>query len=510
MLLKFETAMDASGNPILTDNNPLSPAIPDGSSGGSLDVSDPTFPPAVFVKVDLVYPSSGPALSRTTLTTGQPLRFWSSDTGGNLIVGGPTERFDLSANPHTTLYAELSDGPGAAIGYATLTYNGAGDAVSPVAVSLSLDNLPANEPTAMIASTEFPPDANNDPQYSILHVATPANLPQGATVSLSVNGDVVSNLDVYDEVPASGHRAIIGRDADGQASFCDWTVGNAGSFVPSTLYVVGLSGTNYQQVKFTLSVSLPGQPNNIITATQAATVPGKGGYLVAFDGTWQKQADDSSIVKFKDNYLGADKDYHEGVGVRLVQLNPLTWPNIIPGIASGAVGGPEASAQVTSALDKIEKFYANPVNHGVPIDLIGWSRGAFEAAKLANLIASGIPDLSRPVTIKGRQTYPYKFSPLIRFVGLISPVRKMGKWIGNWGEWPTVLPAGIKSVWEAGDNAPNDVIFTETRITAAAGTAYYFHQYPHPHPFIGYWQPFNAPEVYDAMVAAASAAGAPI
>jgi hypothetical protein len=80
-------------------------------------------------------------------------------------------------------------------------------------------------------------------------------LPVGSTVTLSVNPDVLQNLDVYDNVPGqSGSNIIIGKNAD--ASSYTWTVGDPNTPPPLAVYAVGLSGTDYDQAVFTLSVAL--------------------------------------------------------------------------------------------------------------------------------------------------------------------------------------------------------------------------------------------------------------
>ena len=151
--MTFEAETDANGEPIMVTDNPFSPAPTDGSSssssGDSSDDTDPLPPPANLVKVDLVYPSSGPLVSPITLIAGPTLRFWSSDTEGSPIVGGgPTDRIDFgSTAPPTTLYAELIGNAGAYNDFsAAFSYNGAVSQVMPVAVSLSFAGAEPGDP----------------------------------------------------------------------------------------------------------------------------------------------------------------------------------------------------------------------------------------------------------------------------------------------------------------------------------------------------------------------------
>ena len=113
MQVIYQAPKDAGGNPIMTIDNPDSPApgTPEDSSG------DPTPPPANLVEVDFIYPADYPSLADTTLTVDPSvLRFWSSDTEGSLLAGGAIREASLGLNPPTTIYAELSEGLTSGVG----------------------------------------------------------------------------------------------------------------------------------------------------------------------------------------------------------------------------------------------------------------------------------------------------------------------------------------------------------------------------------------------------------
>jgi len=239
-------------------------------------------------------------------------------------------------------------------------------------------------------------------------------------------------------------------------------------------------------------------------------VPGKGGYLAAFDGTWDfpnnpNRGGDfggsTAIFKFFQEYSATDKQYQAGVGNgqdHPVHWAPWTWPNALVSLWSGAFGGAEANCQVDHMFQRIRLFYSNPQNRGIPLDLIGYSRGSFAAVKLANIIyQNGIQVPS------GKPSQTQKFFPWIRFVGLLSPVNQMGPLAGS---WPTALPPHVGYMYEALDNTPNDLIFKQTTLSAASGTPFNEVSFvPYNHPTIGVmW------DVLDQLEAEARSAGVPI
>ena len=156
--MTFQAPTDENGNPIMTANNPESPAP--GASDTAPDGSE--LPPnAVLTEVDFAYPTNAPASMPPPTLTVDPsvLEFWDSDSEGNLIVGGLTRGITFGQGAPTTMYAELSQGltnvvgggwPAVVAGVATFACNGASQTVTPAGVSLSMDGDAPGDPDATV------------------------------------------------------------------------------------------------------------------------------------------------------------------------------------------------------------------------------------------------------------------------------------------------------------------------------------------------------------------------
>jgi hypothetical protein len=368
--------------------------------------------------------------------------------------------------------------------------------VQPVTVTISIGSLTVGDPTAQVPNDQFPPDANGDPQYAAVNLGVPWwGLPTGSTVTLSVNGDVQANFDVYDGVPGqSGTNLLFGKDA-GTDTYT-WTL-DGSQTPPSTVYAVGLAGTDYDQAVFTLAVSVAQQtdgnpPDNQpaatpgatqpIAATQQASVPGKKGFLEAFDGTLDAEADNTNVRQFFLHYGSDDKKYHRGVG------NRVDHPQPFGGLGPLIFGDREAFAIECKAVEELDQFYQVPQNQIVSLDTIGYSRGAVDAVKLVNDLADvGFIDIQTKVTDRSDPANPTVFSqafhPTVRFVGLISPV--MGPFEHK-GFWPYNLPAGPDRLYEALDNEPNNPLVPQHEIGYEAGTTGTVKTFPDIHIKVGY------------------------
>jgi uncharacterized protein (DUF2235 family) len=120
--------------------------------------------------------------------------------------------------------------------------------------------------------------------------------------------------------------------------------------------------------------------------------------LIAFDGTWNKNqtddASDTNVVKFSELY-DSDKFvyYWEGPGTR------KGWLGKLIGGAFGAGG----QQRIAEALREIQKKL-----NMVPIDIVGYSRGAAMAIDLCNQLAQ------HPTAIH------------VRFLGLFDTVASFG------------------------------------------------------------------------------------
>lgn len=170
-----------------------------------------------------------------------------------------------------------------------------------------------------------------------------------------------------------------------------------------------------------------------------------------------------------------------------------------------AYGDAEALKLEGAALADVATFYnEGPNQQHIPLDVVGYSRGAMEAVKLVNDLSSiGVPDASKPKeTINGKAQFPV-FHPIVRFVGLISPVMGPNEVAGV---WPRSLPAGVGYLYEALDNLPNDPFLPQHTITKAVGT-----QGPAPQTFpMGHIEIGHDQGVRKTLVAQAKNAGAPV
>jgi len=172
------------------------------------------------------------------------------------------------------------------------------------------------------------------------------------------------------------------------------------------------------------------------------------------------------------------------------------------------IGGPEAATIVHEGLDDLAVFYQDPTHWNIPVDVIGYSRGAFEAVKLANFLADGIPQWSTKYTARGAfglpiTKYKHYIQIHLRFVGLISPVGQMGLGQGNY--WPTGVPDCTDYLAQALDNNPSSGLYPQTTMAAPVGTQHDETTFPYDHPAIGVRQ-----DVLNYLIQKGTAAGAPV
>jgi hypothetical protein len=335
----------------------------------------------------------------------------------------------------------------------------------------------------------------------------------GSTITVSISDDVMQDIDVYDGLPGqSGSEVVMGKDA-GTDTFT-WTV--TGTPSDPTLYAVGLAGTDYDQAVFTASINMAptiegSPPDNSPDASPPATQPttqpvttpstvaGKSGHLEALDGTQDDTKANSIIYQFAETHYQDLKSYHKGSG------NATDHPNLAVRAILIAYGDLEALKFEQEALDDVFTFYTrNPQNQDIPLDIIGYSRGAMEAVKLVNdLHTFGIPDISKPLPpVNGKKEYQ-SFKPLVRFVGLVSPVMGLPE---IQGAWPDSLPKGVQYFFEALDKDPNNPILLQHPIAIDPSTK----TWPTFSPGDGHIKIGHDPIVLNKLIAAAEAAGAPV
>ncbi|MDB5290621.1 MAG: hypothetical protein JWL69_1862 [Phycisphaerales bacterium] len=385
--------------------------------------------------------------------------------------------------------------------------------VLPLNISLSVGDLAPGDPAALI-----PTFTNGLPTgpYVQLHLNDVNGLPQGSTVTLSMNSDVVPDLNVSSLQPgAAGNVQFIGHDAG--ANTYTWTVGV--NSPPPYVWAVGLTGTDYDQVLFHLTVlvapTITGTPTVAAAATsqpmvaaQNATVLGKGGYLVALDGTADAEPDNTNIYQFyKLHYAGTNAQYNRGPG------NSVDHPNVASRDFLIAFGDAEAVAIERGALAKLNNFYQDPAQAGVVLDTIGYSRGAFEAVALVNdMLRKGIPVQSTKYTTRGMFGVPiatgykaYVATPKVRFVGLISPVMGPARVPFL---WDFSVPSGTHWMYQGLDKdlAGLNPILPQFPIGRPAGTAGHDIVYKK----LGHQEVGHDPGVLKDMLADAKNAGVPV
>ena len=394
-------------------------------------------------------------------------------------------------------------------------YNHVGIDVRPLPVSLSLGSHPAGYPDAVVPLDKGTGFAAN---LVPLHLNIPAGLPLGTKIELSLNTTLdpaaASKVEVFSRANLFDPNApLLGGSAGPTAT---WTMSGVLSGPPETVYVLGkqLSGPVEDEFDLKLTIgddggtdffgnpaatsartATPTTPFNTPTATaeQPFRVVGDGGYLVAFDGTWNDETDDTDGHKFLKYYDGTFRDYEPGVG---------THQNILAKLFNGLTGF-EAGFIVDNARRKIQTFY-QAGHRDVPVDVIGYSRGSFQAVKFANwLVEDGfkVPDLDPK-----HQGKTITFHPRVRYIGVISPVGQMGE-LGtklDFG-WEKSLPSGVASAFVAWDNSPGRLDYPETHIDITRAAQYSSQQFDSTHEEIGYKE-----SVMNALLFSASVAGVPI
>ncbi len=405
-------------------------------------------------------------------------------------------------------------------GYATVFID-----VRPLDVSLSVDGLAPGDSSAAIPNQSE--NNSNWESHATLFLVTSAGLPNGSTVTLSLDSTTSADIQVWSGLPGgTGSTELFGNGVGGTSH--TWTVGT--DTIPASLDLLGASPTDYDQAQFALAVApatqvVSGNPpastqptGNTAQATQPATVPGISGYLAAFDGSWDYPNNpgrggdfpdptntlySTAIYVFESQHYNAAsgaKHYYRGVGN--VQQHKIGGHYF-----HGAFGGPEAKAIVHESLDDLAAFYQDPTHWNIPVDIIGYSRGAFEAVKLGNFLNEGIPQWSTKYTASGAFglsiTKYRNYIPIhLRFVGLISPVSQMGP--GQTSYWPTVVPECTGYLAQALDNNPSSGLYPQTTVTAPVGTQHDEHTFPYDHPTIGVKQ-----DVLNYLIQQAAIVGAP-
>lgn len=457
--ITFKTALDAYNNPILPLDNSQAVADAASSPGGEN-------PPVQLTEIDIVYPMNDPSapLSVTLGAFGQAnMRLWDAPDGGNLIAGATYQTVTFTNNPPATLYAEAT-GINPSL-YFSSPYYGLYDRITPDLLGLSTTDFAPN--VLGLSTTDFAPgdphatipidtpSAGETPtpsDFALVNLTVPEWLPVGAQVTLSIDPSVAQNVDIYNSDPAfdPSAEAIIGKDAGGVTSYT-WTLGSDRSSQTfaheiSQVYAnevetrAGGTGStslgSWESSFFTLQVQLPSsgsagsssfhtnfapapasQPTTVATTQPAAG--GQPGHLIAFDGSNDTPQQNTIIYQFTQVY--------DGIGPYTYEKGPSTASvgRVAHYVDLAAFGLPEMQKRVTDAEKAIVDFYKTNDVTKVPLDLVGYSRGAIEVDMMMNdIFNKHLVDVRDPAT---GQLVPFYRIGTVRFIGLISPVA----WIKN-------------------------------------------------------------------------------
>jgi uncharacterized protein (DUF2235 family) len=142
--------------------------------------------------------------------------------------------------------------------------------------------------------------------------------------------------------------------------------------------------------------------------------------LWAIDGTTCTRADISNVLSFAQRYRGP-KFYWSGPG---------SWDQSVGLTGSGAIFGTGSKRIVRAVIEQIHKLRVR--DHDIPIDLVGFSRGA----AIANEIAAVLHEEGCACKDKGGGK-PH--SVPVRFLGLFDPVHSMGMPVFGQGAMPLFL-----------------------------------------------------------------------
>ncbi len=225
------------------------------------------------------------------------------------------------------------------------------------------------------------------------------------------------------------------------------------------------------------------------------------GVLVALDGTLDYLnnpirggdfGNQTVIAKFSELYNAPKRanDYHVGTGIFGDN------PDIVRMAVFGATGL-DAPTKIKNAVERLVEFYRNPSHLNIPLDIVGYSRGAFSAVQLAALVSQGLEDKqqflrfeNKPVQtgtnahgVMSRVPVYKRIQIPMRFLGLISPVAQFGldafpNFITAGGinlhiGWPTKVPSAVRHVVQLLDNQPNHRIFPQTKMAVDPATDYF-------------------------------------
>jgi hypothetical protein len=326
-----------------------------------------------------------------------------------------------------TVYGEAI---AAGTGNLTISYNGHEATGAPVTTSVSIASLPPGDPSA-----EIPVGSTTSDPYSTVCLNIPAMLAAGTAVTLSIDPSVEPDITVYQGTPGALGSSIILGGTGGITSHT-WTVGT--DLLPPAVDVIATNAasftTNFFQIIIAAEADTQPAANKDAKAATPAIAPIKG-HLVAFDGTMDdkdnlKGGDPTVIQNFEEQYDDA-RPVVNGVGGPTYERGTAT-PQLLAqsdsvfgkgvnsalkymDLLSTKEGFREMLARVVDALQQVQAFYNVPANDAIPLDIIGYSRGAIEADVFMHALVD-----SKLVTFSNGKNFAQLCK--VRFVGLIAPV----------------------------------------------------------------------------------------
>ena len=161
--------------------------------------------------------------------------------------------------------------------------------------------------------------------------------------------------------------------------------------------------------------------------------------LFAFDGTGngatgENGEDITNVRRFFEQYDDPHKWYMAGVG-RTDEASGIT------GGALDRLGGGSARARVDWMLGTLDGFLDDAwVGQNVPIDVIGFSRGAAMARDFVNRVSTLIDE---------RHFWTRGICVDLRFLGLWDTVAQFGLGGANNGEWQLAIPSAVRGAYHA-------------------------------------------------------------
>ena len=180
-------------------------------------------------------------------------------------------------------------------------------AIAPVGVSLSVDYLQDEDPTASIP-LDTSPTGTAPSDSATVDLNVPTTLPANSVVTLTIDPSLAQAISVYSDAACT--VPLLGNAANGRTSY-SWTIGS--DTFPTAMYAVALQDGGWDASMFKLTVTVPtrvppsmatssqnpaggsggGSPGRSVTATQPAATPPPG-FFAAFDGTWDYANDKTS------------------------------------------------------------------------------------------------------------------------------------------------------------------------------------------------------------------------